>query len=108
MADGSPRAKGKGLLAASEAKRVRGWIRDKCPDQLKLPHVLWTTGVVRELIRRNLGKDLAETTVRLYLTRWSFTPQKPLSRANQRSDATCTSAMSMPDPATAANRNCKR
>ena len=82
----SPR-KGKGLLTASEAKRVRGWIRDKCPDQLKLPYVLWTTGVVRELIRRKLGKDLAETTVRLYLTRWGFTPQKPLSRASQRSDA---------------------
>ncbi len=44
------------MLTASEAKRVRGWIRDKCPDQLKLPYVLWTTGVVRELIRRKLAK----------------------------------------------------
>jgi len=78
--------KGQGLLTAAEAKRVQGWIKDKCPDQMKLPYVLWTTGVVRELIRRKLGKELAESTVRLYLTRWDFTPQKPLSRATQRSD----------------------
>ena len=43
--------------------------------------------MVRELIRRRLGKDLGESTVRLYLTRWGFTPQKPLSRASQRSEA---------------------
>jgi transposase len=82
----SPR-KGKGLLTAAEAGRVQSWLRDKCPEQLKLPFSLWTTAVVRELIRRRLGKDLGESTVRLYLTRWGFTPQKPLSRATQRSEA---------------------
>ena len=82
----SPR-KGKGVLTAAEARRVQGWLTDKCPEQLKLPYVLWTVGVVRELIRRRLGKALGESTVRLYLTRWGFTPQKPLSRATQRSDA---------------------
>lgn len=79
--------KGHGLLTAAEAKRVQGWIRDKCPEQLKLPYVLWTSGVVRELIRRRLGKRLGLSTVQLYLARWGFTPQKPLSRATQRSDA---------------------
>ncbi len=82
----SPR-KGKGKLTAAEAKRVQGWIRDKCPEQLKLPHVLWTAGIVQELIRRRLGKNLGLSTVHLYLLRWGFTPQKPLSRATQRSDA---------------------
>jgi transposase len=28
--------KGKGALTAAEARRVQGWIRDKCPEQLKL------------------------------------------------------------------------
>lgn len=79
--------KGQGLLTAAEATRVQGWIRDKCPDQLKLPDMLWTAGVVRELIRRRLGKELALSTVRLYLQRWDFTPQKPLSCAIPRSDA---------------------
>jgi len=85
----SPR-KGKGLLTAREAERVQGWIRDKCPDQLKLPYMLWTAPVVREVIRRRLGKELGESTVRLYLERWGFTPQKPMARATQRSDAAIT------------------
>jgi transposase len=79
--------RGKGLLTAAEARRVQGWIKDKCPEQLKLPYALWTAGVVRELIRRRLGKHLGRSTVQLYLLRWGFTPQKPLSRATQRSDA---------------------
>ena len=79
--------KGKGALTAAEARRVRGWIRDKCPEQLKLPYVLWTAGVVRELIWRRLHKRLGLSTVHLYLRRWEFTPQKPLTRATQRSDA---------------------
>lgn len=80
----SPR-KGKGKLTAAEAVRVQRWIRDKCPDQLKLPYVLWTAPVVRDLIRLRLGKHLGLSTVRLYLKRWEFTPQKPLKRATQRS-----------------------
>jgi transposase len=77
--------KGKGKLTAAEAVRVQRWIRDKCPDQVKLPYVLWTAGIVQELIRRRLGKNLALSTVQLYLKRWNFTPQKPLKRATQRS-----------------------
>ena len=78
--------KGKGRLTEAAAQRVQRWIKDKCPEQLKLPYALWTAGVVRELIRRRLGKDLGLSTVQLYLLRWGFTPQKPLSRATQRSD----------------------
>ena len=43
--------------------------------------------MVRELIHRRLGKHLGLSTVQLYLLKWGFTPQKPLSRATQRSDA---------------------
>ncbi len=78
---------GEGALTAAEARQVRGWIRDKRPEQLKLPYVLWTAGVVRELIWRRLHKRLRLPTVHLYLRRWEFTPQKPLTRATQRSDA---------------------
>ena len=77
--------KGKGRLTSAEAVRVQRWIRDKCPDQLKLPYVLWTAPVVRDLIRLRLGKNLGLSTVQLYLKRWNFTPQKPLKRATQRS-----------------------
>jgi len=77
--------KGKGKLTAAEAVRVQRWIRDKCPDQLKMSYVLWTAPVVRDLIRLRLGKNLGLSTVQLYLKRWEFTPQKPLKRATQRS-----------------------
>ncbi len=77
--------KGNGKLTAAEAVRVQRWIRDKCPDQLKMPYVLWTAPVVRDLIRLRLGKRLGLSTVQLYLKRWNFTPQKPLKRATQRS-----------------------
>jgi transposase len=87
LLDGRRVSARKGLgLPPVETGRVRGWITDRCPEQLKQPYVLWTAGVVRELIRRKLGKELGLSTVQLYVSRWGFTPQKPLSRATQRSD----------------------
>jgi transposase len=77
--------KGKGALTAAEAQKIRRWITDKMPDQLKLPFALWTSRAVRELIERRLGKRLGLSTVQLYLKRWGMTPQKPLARAKQRS-----------------------
>ena len=72
----SPR-RGKGLLAAEEATKVQGWIRDRTPDQLKLPFALWTSRAVRDLITARFGKTLGLSTVQLYLQRWNMTPQKP-------------------------------
>jgi len=82
----SPRG-GQGLLTQAEAGRVRGWITGTGPEHLGLPHALWTSGVVRELIRRRLGKALGRSTAQRYLARRGFTPQKPLSRATRRPDA---------------------
>ena len=80
----SPR-RGKGLLTADEAGKVQGWIRDRTPDQLKLPFALWTSRAVRDLIALRFGKTLGLSTVQLYLQRWGMTPQKPLARARERS-----------------------
>src|ERR671939_929775 len=82
----SPR-RGKGLLTAEEAGRVRGWIAEGTPDQLELPFALWTGRAVRELIERRFGKRLGLTAVQAYLRRWGMTPQKPLVRARQRRPA---------------------
>jgi transposase len=79
--------KGKGALTAEQARRVRRWIADQTPDQLKLPFALWTSRAVRELIERRFGQRLGLSTVQLYLRRWGMTPQKPLTRATQRSPA---------------------
>ena len=82
----SPR-RGKGLLTAEEADKVRRWLAEQTPDRLELPFALWTSRAVRELIERRVGKRLGLSTVRLYLQRWGMTPQKPLVRAEERSPA---------------------
>ncbi len=98
--------KGQGALTAEEARRVRRWIGDKTPDQLKLPFALWTSRAVRELIERRLGKRLGLSTVQLYLKRWGMTPQKPLARATQRSPAAVAAWLKRDYPAIA--RRAKR
>ena len=72
------------ILTEVEARRVQRWIRDKMPDQMQLPFALWTAQAVRELIHKKLGKTLGLSTMQLYLKRWGFTSQKPLTRATQR------------------------
>ncbi len=56
-------------------------IREKNPDQLKLPFFLWTREAVAELIERRYGIRLSVVAVGGYLRRWGFTPQKPIRRA---------------------------
>jgi transposase len=72
------------ILTAEQARRVQRWIRDKMPDQMKLPFALWTAQAVRELIHKKFGKTLALSTMPLYLKRWGFTAQNPLTRATPR------------------------
>jgi transposase len=68
------------LLPWQQAQIARS-VREKNPDQLRLPFFLWTREAVRDLIERRFGVRLALTTVGRYLRRWGFTPQKPLRRA---------------------------
>jgi transposase len=72
-----------------EQQALRPWqqaqiaraIRDKHPDQLKLPFFLWTREAVRELIERRFRIRLSLVAVGNYLRRWGFTAQKPIRRA---------------------------
>ena len=72
------------ILTEGEARRVQGWIANKCPDQMQLPFALWTAQAARELIHKKFGKSLGLSTMQLYLKRWGFSAQKPLTRATQR------------------------
>ena len=56
-------------------------IKEKNPDQLKLPGFLWTRDAVVELIERKFGVHLAVRTIGRYLRSWGFTPQVPAHRA---------------------------
>jgi transposase len=75
---------GHGKLKGWQAATVCNLIRDRHPDQLKLPFFLWTSDAVRELIRREFGVRLSSRSVRRYLARWGFTPQKPKRVAYER------------------------
>lgn len=71
------------LLPWQAAATVR-LIQDRCPDQLKLPFVLWTREAVATLIAHKWGVRFSLMQVGRYLKRWGFTPQKPVRRAYER------------------------
>lgn len=68
-------------LNPEQEKIIQKTIYDKCPDQLKLPFALWTRIAVQQLIKQLWSIDMPIRTVGEYLSRWGFTPQKPLRRA---------------------------
>jgi transposase len=75
---------GHGKLQGWQAATVCNLLRDRHPEQLKLPFYLWTSEAVRQLIRREFGVALSGRSVRRYLKRWGFTPQKPKRVAYER------------------------
>lgn len=77
------RPKGTQLAPHQAATTVR-LITDRCPDQLKLPFVLWTREAVQQLLAERFAVEVSVWTVGRYLARWGLTPQKPLRRAYER------------------------
>ena len=71
-------------LNKEQEKEIKKAIRDKCPDQLKLPFALWTRIAVQQLISKLWGIEVPIRTIGDYLNRWNFTPQKPLKRAYEQ------------------------
>ena len=74
------------LLQPHQCAIIVNLITDRCPDQLKMPFMLWTREAVGMLIEQRFGIKLAIRSVGNYLNRWGFTPQKPLKRAYERQD----------------------
>ncbi len=70
-----------GRLSDKRQHNICRAVEDRCPDQLKLPFYLWTREAVGQLIRRRFGVTLSVWTVGRLLSRWGFTPQKPIRRA---------------------------
>lgn len=81
------RRKGSGYrLEPWQMGQVSKTLRDRMPDQLKLPFYLWTREAVVALVERRFGIRISLWTAGRYLKRWGFTPQKPMRRAYERSD----------------------
>lgn len=74
-------------LQGTQSAIICNIIRDRCPDQLKLPFFLWTREAVQALIRERFDLELSIKTVGNYLKRWGFTAQKPAVRVYERNEA---------------------
>jgi len=74
-------------LNPTQENRIRRCIVDKTPDQMKLPFALWNAQAVRTLIKALFSIDLPVRSVRNYLKRWGFTPQRPMKRALEQKPA---------------------
>lgn len=68
-------------LSGDQEKKIQKDLIDKCPDQMKLPFALWTRIAVQQHIFEIYKIKMPIRTVGEYLSRWNFTPQKPLKRA---------------------------
>jgi transposase len=68
-------------INGKQSAQVRQIIKDKMPDQLKLPFGLWTREAVQQLIASKFGIELSRWQVGRYLKGWGYTPQKPISKA---------------------------
>lgn len=73
-----------GSLLPWQAVQIAKTVIDRHPEQLKLPFCLWTREGVGQLIEKRFGIRLSVWTVGRYLSRWGFTPQKPLRRAFEK------------------------
>jgi transposase len=71
-------------LKGYQAATIVNMIKDKHPEQLKLPFVLWTREAVQKLIKNKFDIDVSLKTVGKYLSRWGFTSQKPYKTAQER------------------------
>lgn len=82
------RIKGDGrVLSAAQEEAIQRMIIDKRPEQLKMDFSLWSRAAVAQLIEQEFGIKLQVRSIGKYLTRWGFTPQKPIKRAYEQSPA---------------------
>jgi transposase len=73
-----------GSLLPWQAAQIAKAVIDRPPEQLKLPFYLWTRDAVAQLIERRFDIRLSVWTVGRYLSRWGFTPQKPVRQAFEK------------------------
>lgn len=71
-------------LVGHQCATIVKLITDSTPDQFKMSFVLWTAAAVRDLVSERFGVLLPVRTMRKYLRKWDFTPQKPVRKAWQQ------------------------
>lgn len=76
-------------ISGRQSAEVRQLIKEKLPDQLKLPFGLWTREAVQQLILNRYGIALSRWQVGRYLKSWGYTPQKPIRKAFEHNRGDC-------------------
>jgi transposase len=71
-------------LTDNQERELQQAIKDRFPDQLKLPFALWTRIAVQQLVNQLYSVQMPIRTVGEYLKRWGFTPQRPITRAYEK------------------------
>ena len=71
-------------LTAAQQNRLVELIVGHCPDQLRIPGLLWTRSAVQALIERETGVALEISSVGRYLRAWGFTLKRPTKRAAEQ------------------------
>lgn len=74
----------RGKIRVEQEREIKKLICSERPEQLKLDFALWTREAVGLLIEQRYGIRLAVRTVGDYLSRWGYTPQKPIRRAYEQ------------------------
>jgi transposase len=72
------------LLTSKQLRKLYLAIAEKNPLQYKLPFVLWTVALVREVILKVFKVRMSEVSVWRTLKALGLTPQRPLRRAYQQ------------------------
>ncbi|SCC93738.1 TnpA (fragment) [Thiomonas sp. X19] len=75
------------MLSQAQEETIQRMIIDTRPEQLKMDFHLWSRAAVMQLIEQEFDIKLQVRSVGKYLTRWGFTPQKPIKRAYEQSPA---------------------
>ncbi|MFD8501121.1 IS630 family transposase [Amycolatopsis sp. NPDC059657] len=71
-------------LDAKQQARLRRAVLGRYPDQIQLVGLVWTRGLVADLVKRWFGLDLSRVTIGKYLRSWGFSPQKPVQVAYEK------------------------
>jgi transposase len=72
------------VLSQAQEQAIQSLIIQNRPEQLQMDFCLWSRAAVGQLIRQEFGIDLQVRSIGKYLTRWGFTPQKPIKRAYEQ------------------------
>jgi transposase len=89
-----------GKLRPWQQAQIAKTVTKRTPEQLQLPYYLWTREAVGQLIEQRFEIKLSVCSVGRYLSRWGFTPQKPVRRAYEQQPA----AVLSNDPEASAKR----